>query len=157
MRQTNALGYIVLASVLLVPVSVARAADAEFDAVVRHIESTYKARRNDPGGMWLARLAARLVHPKGVKSFRIAMFENLSGPRTDPGLEGILRDSLDASWRPIVKATSRVDLEQTFVYVRPSGSDFEVLVVTVDDEEATVVKATVDPKAVGSWMKELET
>jgi hypothetical protein len=43
------------------------------------------------------------------------------------------------------------------VFVRPSGSDFEVLVVTVDDEEATVIKATVDPKAVGSWMKELET
>lgn len=157
MKQANAFALIFFAAVLLVPVSVARAADAEFDAVVRHIETTYNARRNDPKGMWFARLATKFVHPKGIKGFRIAMFENLSGPKTDPGLGDVVRNSLDASWRPVVRATSRVDRDQTYVYVRVVGEDFELMVVTVDDEEATVIKAKVDADSIGHWIKDLES
>jgi hypothetical protein len=46
-KQTNAC---VSSCLRLVFRSAWRAADAEFDAVVRHIESTQR-RRNDPGGM----------------------------------------------------------------------------------------------------------
>ncbi len=157
MKPSNAFTLLLLASVLLVPVSAARAADTEFDAVVRHIEKTYHARRNDPGGMWFARIAMKFAQPKGVKGFKIAMFENLSGPATDPRLGEIVRDSLDASWRPIVRASSRIDRDQTYVYVRPSGNDIELLIVAVDDEEATVIKAKVNPKSIGSWIKDLDS
>lgn len=157
MKLTNAFTILLLASVLVVPVSVARAADAEFDAVVRHIETTYHARRNDPGGMWLARLAVKFAQPKGVKGFKIAMFEDLSGPATDPKLGEIVRKSLDASWRPVVRASSRIDRDQTYVYIRPSGDDIELLIVAVDDEEATVIKAKVSPDSIGHWIKDLDS
>ena len=157
MKLTNGFTLLLLASVLLVPVSVARAADAEFDAVVRHIETTYHARRNGPKGMWFARLAIRFVQPKGVKGLKIATFENLSGPATDPKLGELVRNSLDASWRPIVRASSRVDRDQTYVYVRSAGNDLELLIVTVDDEEATVIKAKVNPNSIGRWIKDLDS
>lgn len=157
MKLSNAFSITLLASLLLVPVSSARAADAEFDAVVRHIETTYHARRNDPGGMWIARLVTKVAQPRGVKSIKIAMFDSLSGPATDPQLGDVVRNSLDATWKPVVKASSRVDRDQTFVYVRPAGEDFELLVVTVDDEEATVIKAKVSPGSVGSWLRDLDS
>lgn len=155
MRRLASLALLVAAA--LGSATVARAADPGFDDVVRHIETTFNARRSEPGGMWFARLMVRFAHPKGIKSVKLAMFEDLRGPSTDPDLARILRVSLDASWKPIVRATSRVDLDQTFVYARPAGDDIELMIVSVDETEATVAKLTVDPASVGDWLHELDS
>lgn len=157
MKQTNAMTLVLLVSILLVPLSAVRAADAEFDAVVRHIETTYHAKRNDPKGSWFARIAVKFAQPKGVKGIRIATFENLSGPATDPALGSVVRNSLDSSWRPVIRESSRIDRDQTFVYVRTAGKDIELMIVTVDDEDATVIKATVNPKSIGRWLRDLNS
>lgn len=157
MTRANGILLVVAIAVLLVPISVARAADAEFEAVARHFESTYNVRRNEPKASWFANVAMRLVQPKGVKTLRIATFENLKGPATDPHLGEVVRNSLDKTWKAVVRETSRVDRDQTFVYVRQAGDSLEVLIVSVDIEEATVIKARVDPKAAGSWLEYLDS
>jgi len=51
-----------------------------------------------------------------------------------------------------VRVRSRRDGEQTFVYGRELGRDLEVLVVTLESDEACVVKMRVDPERMSEWV-----
>jgi hypothetical protein len=134
----------------------AEAGDREFDAVVRRIETTYKTKRVRVPLTGLARLAVRIARPEGVKSFKLAAFENLSAP--DPieaaRLGEVLRNSLDAAWRPLARVRSRGGGEQTFVYLREDGRDVRLMVVSVEPAEATVVRVRVGRETLARWMND---
>jgi len=134
----------------------AEAGDREFDAVVRHIESTYRTKRVRVPFMGLARLAVRLAKPEGVKSFKLATFENLSAPdpREAARLGEVLRASLEPAWRPLVRVRSRGGVEQAFVYLREDGRDVRLMVVSVEPDGATVVRVKVGRETLARWMRE---
>ncbi len=127
-----------------------QAGDKEFDAVVRHIKSAYHGKQQ--GGLGFAGFLVRVAHPAGVKSLRLAVFEDLSGGGGNAGLESLVRTSLVDGWTPLVRMYDRRTREQTFVYTRPHGEDTEFFVVSIDDEDATVIQAKIDPDSVAEWL-----
>lgn len=143
---------IALALVLTLPSAVAQAGDRDFDVVVNHIKQEYHATQQGSFGLGLARLAVKFAHPGGVKSIKLAIFENLSGATGNAGLDTILRENLTADWQPLVRVFKRKTREQTYVYARPRGNDMEFFVVAMDGDDATVVKAKVDMDSVAEWV-----
>jgi plasmid stabilization system protein ParE len=145
-----------LVLLLLVAATPVAASDKEFDAVVRHIEATYKTKRVRIPFMGLARFVVKVAKPEGVKSFKLATFERLATP--EPGaaarLGQVLRGSLEPAWRPLVRVRSGRDREQTHVYFREEGRDVKVMVVTVEPEEATVVRVKMGRDALARWMRD---
>jgi hypothetical protein len=142
---------VALALVVAALPAVAAAGDKEFDAVVRHIQTQYHAKKQD-SLPFIARVALKFVHPAGVKSFKLTTLEQISGASGDAGLGAVVREKLSDDWHPLVRIYSRKEREQTYVYMRESGRDVELFVVTVDDEQATVVKAKLDVDSLADFV-----
>jgi hypothetical protein len=143
---------IVFALVMSTATAVVHAGDREFDAVVGHIKREYHGKKQGGFALGLAGFAIRFAHPAGVKSLKLAVFEQLSGTSDNAGLDAVLRDTLAEGWTPIVRVYSKKEREQTYVYLRPKGDDIELFIVSVDGEDATVVKAKVDVDAAADWL-----
>lgn len=142
---------VALALAVAVVPAVASAGDKEFDAVVRHIQTQYHAKKQ--GSIpFLARMVLKVAHPAGVKSFKLTTLEQISGVDGNAGLDAVVREHLADDWRPLVRVYSRKERTQTYVYLRDRGNDVEIFVVAVDDEEATVVKAKVDVDSVAEFL-----
>lgn len=152
MLRTRVAQMLLFALVMSTATAVVRAGDREFDAVVDHIRREYHGKKQGGFGLALARMAVHFAHPAGVKSIKLAIFEELSGPQNDAGLGQMLRSNLSSDWKPVVRIYSKKEREQTYVFLRPSGDDVELFVVAVDGEDATVVKAKVDPNAAADWI-----
>lgn len=152
MARNRIVQMLLFALVMSAATAVVRAGDREFDAVVDHIRNEYHGKREGGFGLMIARMATHFAKPAGVKSFKFAIVDELSGPGDDGRLDRVLKDKLSPDWRPLVRVYSRKEREQTFVYARPNGDDMEVFVVTVDDEDATIIKARLDVDAVADWV-----
>jgi hypothetical protein len=138
-----------LARALILVVAVAVAAPAaragdDFDAVVKFLRTQYGAEKRD-GLPWIARVAIKIAKPAGVKSLKLQTLDGLSGAGGGERLDALLKSRLGADWRPLVRVYSKRDREHAFVYIRATKSDLEVMLVALDGDEATVLKAKVDP------------
>src|SRR4051812_13798538 len=130
MARNRIVQMLVFALVMSTASAVVRAGDREFDAVVDHIKQEYHGKREGGFALGIARLAMHFAKPAGVKSFKFAIIDQLTGPADDGRLDRVLKEKLSADWHPLVRVYSRKEREQTFIYVRPSGDDMEVFVVT---------------------------
>ncbi len=142
----------IVAASLALPVA---ARDREFSAAVRHIESTYHVHRNHRFLMWGVGMIVKVAHPEGVRSLRLAIFEdqNLSGTGDDAGFSSLLEKSLQRTsdefgteaWQRMVRVWSRHDNERTYIYARPRGKDLELFIVSLEPDEAVVLKVRMNP------------
>jgi len=82
----------------------------------------------------------------GLHDFQLATFEGRGGDDIDgPAIGELLARNAGAGFRPIVRVQShRRGSEWTFIYVRPVGETFELMVATHDHRDTTVVRAVVD-------------
>jgi len=55
---------------------------------------------------------------------------------------------------PFVQTLSAKDKEQTYIFLRNAGEKFNVLVITIEPRDATVVQVTVSPKNLALLMKD---
>ncbi|MBZ5542089.1 MAG: hypothetical protein LAO07_00230 [Acidobacteriia bacterium] len=152
-RLTTSL--LLLGAVLSLP-GFLRAGDREFAAIVQRIQAHYHQR--PLRFMGLAGFFANRAHPQGVKSIKLAVFEDLdpSLHPPDADFDAFLQQVVGPDFRPFVRVWSRRDREQTFVYARELGRDFEMLVVTIERDEACVVKMKLNPDAISRWIEEPE-
>ncbi len=118
----------------------------EFDTIVRHLETKYQAKKVHVPFMWLARFAVAVVHPAGVKSFKVTLFENLKFSRDtlDKEMQEVMRDAFSPEWVPILRVRSR-DGQQVYMNMREAGSNVKITMVTIDKDQAAVIRATFDP------------
>jgi hypothetical protein len=154
MRLTIVVRAVALTLALALTATVARAGEKDFDLAVDQIKQQYHGKKQGGFGLFLARMAVKMIKPAGVKSFKFAIFENLSGVEGGQTLQAALRNGLKNEWRPLVRTYSKHDREQTYIYIRPKDKDVEVLVVAVEDTEATVVKARIDPIEAAKWVED---
>ena len=148
------------ASILLVmftaaPVTNVYAGGKEYEAVVKHLKTKYKAKKVKIPMIWLARFAVRMVRPAGVKSFSITTFENLKFSREtlDVEMQMALKNSFSALWSPIFRVRSRKG-EQAYRYAREDGNSVKVMVVTINEDKATVIRAAFSPEKLADFVNE---
>jgi hypothetical protein len=131
----------------------ARADDPEFDAITKHLKLFYQARRVSIPFLGLANFFVKIVRPAGVKSFKVAIFEdlNFTPGKTDAELGAIMRSALSPEWQPLVRIRSR-DGEQVYVYAREAGENIKLLVVTIDRSDAVVARVKLSPKQLSEFL-----
>jgi hypothetical protein len=126
----------------------------EFDAVVRSVREACGGKRVRIPFLGLASFATKLVRPAGVKSFKLAVFEDLTRAGDVSGLGAAIGQSLGPEWRALVRVRSGRGAEQTYVYVRDAGDNLKLMIVTLDGEQATVIRAKVNPEALARFARE---
>ena len=119
----------------------------EYKAVVKHLKTKYQAKKVKIPFMWLARFAVSVVRPAGVKSFSVTIFEDLKFSREtlDEEMQSALKNSFSADWSPILRVRSQKG-EQVYMYMRDAGKSVKITVVTIDKEQAAVIRATFNPE-----------
>ena len=117
---------------------------ADFDSLVRAVETIPGLHRVPIPGFSLVRAAVWMVHPEGVHDLQLATFEGGKGD-IDPGeLERLLRRHADAGYSPLVAAHSRRSGELTLIWARPGkGNTVELLLLSHERNDETVVLRTV--------------
>ena len=115
----------------------------EYDAIVRHLKTKYQAKKVNIPFMWLARFAVKVVRPAGFKSFNVTFFQDLkfSRDKLDMEMQEAMKSSFSPDWGSILHIRSR-EGEQIYMYMRDAGSDVKITVVTIDKEQAAVIRAT---------------
>lgn len=134
--------------------STARAKDPAFDAITKHLKSQYKAKKRDIPFMGLASFAVKIIHPAGVKSIKVAIFEELDhAPAAGNNeLSVIMRNSLSLDWQPLVRIRSR-DGEQMYVYATEENRNVNLLVVTIDGSDAVVARVKLSPEKLKAFLE----
>jgi hypothetical protein len=150
----HTLAILCIATTLLVAVPRAtRASDPEFDAITKHLKLFYQAKRVSIPFLGLANFFVKIVRPAGVKSFKVAIFEdlNFTAGKSDVELSSVLRSALSAEWQPLVRVRSG-DGERVYVYAREAGENIKLMVLTIDRSDAVVARVKLSPKRLSEFL-----
>jgi hypothetical protein len=130
-------------------------AGGEYKAIVKHLKTKYQAKKVKIPFMWLARFAVGVVRPAGVKSFSVTIFEDLKFSREtlDAEMQTAMRNSFNADWSPILRVRSRAG-EQVYMYMREVGSSVKIAVVTIDRQQAAIIRATFNPEKLADFIND---
>lgn len=132
----------------------AHAKGGEYQQIVRHLKTKYRAKKVKIPFIWLARFAVSVVKPAGVKSFSVTIFEDLkfSKETLDTEMQAAMRNSFGAEWSSILRVRSRTG-EQVYMYMRDAGKDsVKISLVTISDKQAAVIRATINPDRLAEFM-----
>ena len=154
--MTRARSWTVLTTLLLVLVfsTPATAKADDFDIVVRNVRAACGGKKVRIPFLGLAGFATRLVRPAGVKSFKLAVFEDLTRAGDMSWLGAAIGQSLGPEWRPLVRIRSGRGAEQTHVYIRDAGDNLKLMIVMLDGDQATVIRAKVNPEALAKFARD---
>jgi hypothetical protein len=154
------LGFFLLLTVFSVPAAHAKNEKSakkpgEYKAIVSHLKTKYKAKKVKIPFMFLARFAVSVVRPAGVKSFSVTVFEDLKFSREtlDAEMQTAMRNSFDADWSSILRVRSRTG-EQVYMYMREAGNSVRIAVVTIDKQQAAVIRATFNPEKLAEFIND---
>ena len=83
------------------------------------------------------------------------MFENLQFSREtlDAEMQSMMRSSFGEEWSPILRVRSRGEGEQVYMYMREAGTSVKVAFVTINKENAAIVRATFNPDKLADFME----
>lgn len=143
-----------------------QAKDDDFKSVVKMIEQFYKVKHQGipflaKAGMKVATTAARIKGGQAKRiaeagSIKLAVFEDQDFDGDFIKFRGSLNGALNLTWMPVIQTLSATSQEQTYIFLRNAGEKFNVLVITIEPREATVVQATLSPKNLALLMKDPE-
>lgn len=127
----------------------------EYDQIVRHLKTKYQAKKVKVPFMWLARFAVSVVRPAGVKSFSVTLFEDLKFSREtlDEEMQNAMRDSLGEEWNSLMRVRSR-NGQQVYMYMREAGKNVRIILVTIEKNNSTVVRATFNPERLAEFIND---
>lgn len=136
------------------PASEANAKGKEYKQIVRHLKTKYKAKKVRIPMLWLARFAVSVARPAGVKSFSLTVFENVKfTPETlDAEMQSAMRNSFSRDWSSILRVRSR-EGQQAYMYMREDGKNVRITLVTIDKENAAIIRATFSPDKLAEFVE----
>lgn len=156
----------VVVLVFLISPSAVHAKGDDFKSVVKMIEQFYGVKHEGipfiaKTGMKLARTAARIKGGTAKRvaeagSIQLAIFEDQNFEGEFTKFRTTLNAALQETWSPLVQTVSATDGEQVYIFLRDAGKKFQVLVITIEQREATVVQATLSPKNLALLLKDPE-
>jgi hypothetical protein len=146
--------FITILLVVLLASNLAIAGD-EFHGVVRSIEDHYGVRHMH---IPLLGVALLFVHPEGISGLKLAVFDNFHRGDIDhrddeDDVRRVVERSLGPEWKLFVRTHSR-NREDTLIYSNFSTGKMQMLVVSIESNEATVVQMNLSDRALKRWMSE---
>ncbi len=166
MKSTLGILGLILAMFVGAMPSHSRARGDDFTAVVKLIEQFYNVKHQSiplmaRAAMNAARTTARIKGGDARRlaeagSVRVVFFEDQdfnSHGQVD-SFRAAMKTALDHGWSALVQTLSPKEEEQNYIYIRDLGETFQLLVVTIERHEATVVQATVSPHVLAELMKD---
>jgi len=132
--------------------------DHEFNGVVHAIEDHYGVRHmRIPFLSFAMSFAAR---PAGVSGIRLAVFEDFhpspasmhAGASED--LQNVVEHSLGPDWHLFVRTRTQDDSDDTLIYVNLGEARLQMMIVTIEPDEATVVEMNLSDRALKKWLDE---
>lgn len=155
-----------LSLTLLLLAGVAQATGDDFNSVVKLIEQFYGVKHQGipflaNAGMKVATTAAKIKGGTAKRiaeagSIKLAIFEDQAFDREFTQFRTSLNSALNSTWTPLIQTLSATDEEQVYIFLRESGKKFQVLVITIDRRDATVVQATLSPENLALLLKDPE-
>jgi len=155
--ERNGFAFLLLGSTLLVSTGCS-AAGQDFNSVVSAVEHKYSVHAQRIPMMSLVSIFASLKTHGGVRSLRVAEFDNVRG------LEGkdlypLLRSRLGDEWQPFVTEVGggknrRGD--QSVILVRPDGSSMGMMIADYDHGELDLVGMEMNGAALSKWLHDPE-
>jgi hypothetical protein len=157
---------VALLLVFLISPSVVHANGDDFKAVVKMIEQFYGVKHEGipflaKAGIKVARTAARIKGGTAKRvaeagSIKLAIFEDQNFDGDFTKFRSGLNAALQETWSPLIQTVSATDGEQVYIFLREAGNKFHVLVITIEQRDATVVQATLSPKNLAQLLKDPE-
>lgn len=152
---------------LVLPATVfVQAKGDDFNSVVKLIEQFYGVKHEGipflaKAGMKVTTTAARIKGGTARRiaeagSIKLAVFEDQAFNREFGPFRTSLNAALNETWTPLIQTVATGGEEQTYIFVREAGDKFNVLVITIDQRDATVVQVTLSPKNLALLMKDPE-
>ena len=139
----------------------------DFNSVVKMIEQFYNVKHQGlpflaKAGMKAVGVAARIKGGQARRlaeagSIKLAVFEDQEFSGDFVKFRKNLNDALNQTWMPLVQTTSATEGEQVYIFLREKGDKFNVLIVTIEERDATVVQATLSPKNLALLLKDPES
>ena len=131
------------------------------------VEAFYQARNFAPiwldKGVEIARAKTVAARIKGgsakriaeAGSIKLAVFEDQDFAGDFTKFRASLNDALNSTWMPLIQTLARNE-EQTYIFLRSAGDKFNVLVITIEQREATVVQVTLSQKNLALLLRDPE-
>lgn len=133
--------------ILLLAPATARAADSDFKAIVRGVESQLRIRHMRFPFLGLIASVAATGH--GVHQLDLAIFDEVHYSQPDSRqFDRIVKAAVGDRWVPFVRVRSRRDNEYTYIYVKPDAKNWQMVVASFEPGDATIVHLQLDSKAV---------
>lgn len=157
---------ILVAAMILTTANVVHAKGDDFNSVVKMIEQFYHVKHVGipflaKAGMKVATTAARIKGGEAKRiaeagSVKLAVFENQDFNGDFVKFRSSLNQALNVTWMPLVQTLSADDEEQVYIFLKDAGDKFNVLVITIEQRDATVVQVTLSPKNLARLLKDPE-
>lgn len=132
---------------LLLACSVAPSADSDFDRFVRNMESQYGTKRLTIPFFGVVNFFVKTTRPAGARDVKLAIFEDIDN-RLHPSRHRL--DEMAQGWTPFIRVQSK--RERVHVYSREIGKDWELLLTTLEDNEAVLMRVRVNPDSLANWV-----
>jgi hypothetical protein len=126
----------------------------EFNGVVHAIEDHYGVRHMHIPFVGLAMLIAR---PAGVSGFKLAVFEDFHSSDVasmNNDLQHVVEHSLGPDWHLFVRTRTQNDSDDTLIYVSLGEAKLQMMIVTIEPNEATVLEMNLSDRALKKWLDE---
>ncbi len=138
----------------------------DFNSVVKMIEQFYRVKHVGipflaKAGMKIGTTAARIKGGQARRiaeagSIKLAVFEDQDFNGDFAKFRASLNEALNATWMPLIQTLSPQDEEQVYIFLRDAGEKINVLVITIEQRDATVVQVTLSPKNLALLLKDPE-
>jgi hypothetical protein len=149
--QRKAISLILTLGISLWLAAAALGKDSEFSMVVKQLENQLQTRHTRLPFWGFARIILKVTQPgRGID---LAVFEDRKFPPVDSQeLEQKIFQSLGSSWQPLVRVRSKKGKELTLVCAKVKGEKMTVMVVSIEEREAAVVRLNLPLEDVSNWI-----
>jgi hypothetical protein len=157
---------ILIVAMTLTTANVVQAKGDDFNSVVKMIEQFYRVKHVGipflaKAGMKVATTAARIKGGEAKRiaeagSIKLAVFEDQNFNGDFIKFRNSLNEALNVTWIPLVQTLSGGGEERVYIYLKDAGDKFNVLVITIEQRDATVVQVTLSPKNLALLLKDPE-
>lgn len=157
---------ILVITLTLTTANTAAAKGDDFNSVVKMIEQFYRVKHVElpflaKAGMKVATTAARIKGGQAKRiaeagSLKLAVFEDQNFNGDFIKFRNSLNEALNVTWMPLIQTLSATNEEQLYIFLKDAGEKFNVLVITIEQRDATVVQVTLSPRNLALLLKDPE-